>query len=489
MKKAKVGLLTFTDGRESVHKALRQMNVQYQRKMKQALEGTGQYQVIAGREVIWHPSVAKEESIRLKEEGVLATIFNFAVWSFPHLAAIASEFAPGPYLLFSNINPHYPGMVGMLASAGALDQIGRFHKRVSGDIEEKKTLGRVVSFLRAAVAINRLKGETFGLFGGRPMGMYTAVANLDQWRKMFGIDVEHIDQYEIVRRSELVDKKKVEKALKWLESMMGKNIHFDGKNLTPEKLKIQLRAYYAVKEIIKEKSVDFFGIKAQPELTDHFCTEDIIDAFFNDPYDWDGPHEPIVCATEADMDGALTMEIFKHITGQPVLFADVRHYDEQDDFFDLCNSGAHATYFAGRSDDPKKNLKNVHFWPEVFYFPCGGASVMHFAQPGEVTLARLTRRNGKYWMAIVPAEFLLFDEKKNWKKAGATTKEWPHAFAQLKVSADEFLATYDSNHIHGCYGDWVEELKTVCEILGIEYRIYGKQSTTVDAKTAKTFLI
>jgi L-fucose isomerase len=475
MKKAKIGLLTFSDGREPVHRTLNQMNLQYQRKVKQALEGTGLFRVVSGREIVWHPSVAKEESIRLKEEGVLATVFNFAVWSFPHLVTIASEFAPGPYLMFSNINPQYPGMVGMLASAGALDQLGRYHKRVSGDVGEKKTLEKVVRFLRAAVAVNRLKGETFGLFGGRPMGMYTAVADLDQWKKMFGIDVEHIDQYDIVRRSGLVDKKKVEKALTWLESMMGKNIHYDGKILTPEKLKIQLRAYYAVKEIIEEKAIDFFGVKAQPELTDHFCTEDIIDAFFNDPYDWDGPHEPVVCATEADMDGALTMEIFNHITGQPVLFADVRHYDVQDDFFDLCNSGAHATYFAGKSDDPKKNLKRVHFWPEAFYFPCGGASVMHFAQPGEVTLGRLTRRNGKYWMAIVPAEFILFDEKKNWKKAEATTKEWPHAFARIKVSADEFLTTYDSNHIHGCYGNWVEELKTVCDILGIESRVYEEQ--------------
>jgi hypothetical protein len=39
----------------------------------------------------------------------------------------------------------------------------------------------------------------------------------------------------------------------------------------------------------------------------------------NDPYDWNGPKEPIVAATEADMDGALTMEILKHISNQPVL--------------------------------------------------------------------------------------------------------------------------------------------------------------------------
>ena len=42
---------------------------------------------------------------------------------------------------------------------------------------------------------------------------------------------------------------------------------------------------------------------------------DVAEAFLNDPYDWDGPHEPIVAATESDMDGALTMQIFKLLTG------------------------------------------------------------------------------------------------------------------------------------------------------------------------------
>lgn len=471
MNKAKIGILTFTDGREFIHNTTRDMNMSFQNRLRKRLEASKEFEVVAGEEIVWHPTVAKREARRLQREGVLATIFNFAVWSFPHLTAIASEFAPGPYLMFSNINPEYPGMVGMLASAGTLDQLGKFHKRISGSIEDDGVFRKVRSFLRAAVAVNRLKGESFGLFGGRPMGMYTAVANLDQWKQMFGIDVEHIDQFEIVRRAGLVDEKKVNHALKWLEAHVGK-IHYDSKNLTPEKLKVQLRAYYATKEIIQEKGIDFFGIKAQPELTDNFCTTDIIDAFFNDPYDWDGPHEPMVCATEADMDGGLTMEIFKHITGEPVLFADVRHYDEKDNFFDLCNSGAHATYFAGRSFNPKDNLKHVHFYPEVFYFPCGGASVHHIAQPGEATLARLTRRNGKYWMAIVPVEFIQFSKKKNMEKARATTLEWPHAFARLRVSADEFLATYDSNHIHGCYGNWVEELKTTCDILGIEYKVY-----------------
>jgi L-fucose isomerase len=65
----------------------------------------------------------------------------------------------------------------------------------------------------------------------------------------------------------------------------------------------------------------------------------------------------------------------------------------------------------------------VHFYPAIIYFPAGGASVMHIAAPGEVTLARLARRNGRYWMAIVPGEFLKFPAAKAAAKAKATTPE------------------------------------------------------------------
>ncbi len=115
----------------------------------------------------------------------------------------------------------------------------------------------------------------------------------------------------------------------------------------------------------------------------------------------------------------------------------------------------------------------MHLYPAVLYFPAGGASVMHMAAPGQVTLARLARRNGKYWMAIVPAEFVEFPPEVEAQKVAATTPQWPHAFARFRVPADEFLAEYDSNHIHGVYGDWVAELVWFCRMTGIEPRVFG----------------
>mgnify|MGYP005846352123 CR=1 FL=1 len=469
--KRKVGILTFSDGRDYIHRDLLEVNWRYQNRVVSALEATGEVEVVAGQDIIWTPELAQREARRLAAAGVDLTIFNFAIWTFPHLTAIAARFAPGPYILFCNLHPSEPGMVAMLSNAGLLDQLDLTYTRIWGDIEDPIVLRRVMTYVRAANAINRLNGQTYGLFGGRPLGMYTATANLDQWMTLFGVDVEHIEQYDIMRYSAEVDDDRVESAFRWLEQHVGA-IHYDGHALTSDKLKTQVRSYYAVRRLIEERRLDFVGFKAHGDLTDHFVTMDVAEAFLNDPYDFDGPKEPIVAATEADMDGALTMQILKHLSGEPVLFADVRHYDAEDDVWYLANSGTHTTYFAARSKDPAVNLKKVTFFPEVSYYPAGGASVQHFAAPGPITLARLARKKGQYWLAIVPADFVEFPEAVMRAKAATTTPEWPHAFARLRVSPDEFLASYPCNHTHGICGDHVDELLAVAHILGIDARVY-----------------
>jgi len=364
-------------------------------------------------------------------------------------------------------------MVAMLSSAGTMDQLGLTYTRVWGDIQNPATLEKVVKYIRAAGAISHIKGETYGLFGGRPLGMYTAVANLDQWQSLFGVDIEHIEQYDVVRYSEKFDSTRIDSGFKWLESHVG-SIKYDGHALTPEKLKKQIASYHAVRQIMEEKDLDFVGFKAHGDLTDYFVTMDIAEAFLNDPYDWEGSHEPIVASTEADMDGALTMELLKHVSnGSPTLFADIRHYDADDDVWYFANSGTHATYFAARSMDPAQNLKKVTFYPEIPDFPAGGASVQYYAGAGPMTMARLARKKGQYWLAIVPAEFIEFSQDKMVAKSKTTDIEWPHAFARLKVQPEAFLSTYPCNHIHGIVGDWVDELCLIAEILGIDFKVYA----------------
>lgn len=470
MKKYKVGLLTMSDGRPYLHNLQRDMNMNYQRQIQESLEATGLVEVVAGSEPINSNTAAKQQALYLKEQGVEVTIFNYAIWCYPQYTAVATNFAPGPYLLFCNIHPSECGMVGMMAASGTLDQLKKPHRRIFGSILDESVLRQVMSFIRAACAVNRLRGLTYGNFGGRPMGMYTTVANLAQWQRMFGIDVENVEQYDIVTYGNKVDQAKVTNARKWLEERVG-NIAYNDSNFTPEKLETQIRSYYALREIIKERGLDFIGIKAHGDLTDWYVTMDLAEAFLNDPYDWDGPHDPIVAATESDMDGALTMQIFKEIAQTPVLFADVRHYEKSVDCWFFGNSGTHATYYAGHSMIPEENLKHVSFFPESKDYPAGGGSVHHFAAPGKVTLARLARKGDDYYLTIVPGEIVHFEEEKMRELGATATPAWPIAFTKCSVSADEFIEKYPCNHIHGVYGDYVDELVNVAKILGIPYQI------------------
>jgi len=468
---ATVALMTVSDGREYVHREIASFESSVETRIARALEHLGN-RVVTGKGAVHSNDTAVSISRELAAHNPDLTIVNIPVWAFPHFTMLAVKQTPGPVALFSNVDPSYPGMVGMLAAGGGLDQIGRTHERVWGDVNDIGVLRRLDSLVRAGAGANALNGSTFGRIGGRPMGMYTAVSPTDLWLSKFGIDVEEIDQYELVRRAGEVPDDAVSHARRWLEQHAA-GVHYDGARLTPELLERQIRLYYTMKQLIDEWSLDFCGIKGQPELTSSWCTADIAEAFLNDPYDWDGPKEPIVCSTEADMDAALTMQILKHISKTPVLFADVRHYHADLDIWDLCNSGQHATWFAARSDDPAENLARVHLYPEIFYFPAGGASVAHIAAPGEMTFARLTRLDGRYRMQVLTGRFEELDDATTQRLACASNVEWPHAFARFDAGADEILGRYGSNHIHAVPGDRVAELRSVCRFLDIDFDAFG----------------
>ena len=471
LRKPRIGLLTFSDGREYTHVPQIQENLDFQSAFARTLEGLG-FEVVTS-ELVWSNATAQAEARKLARAEVDATIFFYAVWAFPQFSVVASHFAPGPLLLFGQVNPAKPGMVSVLAAAGALEQIGRTPARVFGSILDEDVQRQVVAFARAAYAVKALRGETFGLVGGRSIGINTAVSNTDQLAKVFGVDVEHIDQLEIVARSERIlaeEPGKVKAAREWLERT-ARSVQYDGKQLTPALLERQIASYYAARELIKKFGLDFMGIKSQPELTERFATMDVTEAFLNDPYDWDGPHEPFVCSTEADTDAALTMELLKHITGTPVLFADVRHYFKEHGVLDLVNSGEHATYFAARSLKPEENLRLVDLRPQGFYFPAGGASVCHIAAPGAATFARLSRLDGRYRLHVLRGEFVRLGKQLETEIIEAVQPNWPHAFVRLGCDGDTFLQNFPANHIHAVYGNVVPELTEISRQLGLELTI------------------
>ncbi len=407
-----------------------------------------------------------EQVDALKAQGAEVLVAHTPCWTSPNLVVRGVQRMNLPAITITNKSAATHGGVGFFGTSGTLAQIGYPHHRVREDFDSPAMEKKVMPFIRAASTKAKLRGSMFGLFGGRSLGIDTGTFDPMQWRRQFGVDVEHIDQLEIIRRAATIEKERTEKTITWLAETTA-CIDYNDMALTDEKLTFAVNCYIATKDIIEEIGLDFVAIKCMPDLVNHYIPQCISAAFLPGPYDADGKKDPVSMACEADGDGALTMEILKNVSGDnPVLFGDLSHINEETSTVYIPNCGSMCTWFAGRSNDPAENLKHVEIRPSVR--PAGGATVYFTAAPGPVTLARLYRDTGKYRMAIIPGEAIELpqDELNEFIKARGK-HQLPTMFVKVKMDLEHLVQEFGSNHISGVAGQYVEELVQVCKMLDI----------------------
>ncbi len=463
----RIGLLSFSDGRERVHKKLSPSIEKNADLIRKRLEESGQIEVVPGDEIIWRHSQAREQAKLVAGKSVDGTILNVPVFAFPNLIRISGQFAQDPFLAYSPLFGGLPGLGGMLGASGALEQVGRACEKVYGSLNDRDVMNRLMVFCRTAHAVNGLRGRVLGLIGGRSIGMVTGESSPDLYNSLFGLDVDHFDQLEIIRRSSLVPEDKVEHAYNWIKDQV-KSIEFDSQKLTRDNLKEQIKTYYATQSIIEEREFDFVAVKCHYEMSEYYFTQCLSAAFMNDPYDWDGKKKTMVFACEADADGAVTMQILKLLSGKPVIFTDLRHFDYDNDVMVLCNCGAMSTWYTRQSDNPSDNLKDVTLTPVIEKYGGNGCHVRYIAGESKMTFARLYRKSGQYYMTIFTGN----NRKFSGEKLNETCPAWPHLFVKLSVPPDELIRNLGSNHIHGVAGDYVAELKKFCEMKNIIPEIF-----------------
>jgi tRNA nucleotidyltransferase/poly(A) polymerase/L-fucose isomerase-like protein len=487
MRSTAIGLVLMDDERKHVHTVNKETNMRvlnqwadFIRKNFKNVDGSAP-EVVTGSDTITSVRVAQKVGEELARANVKQVIMCYNVWNFPFLAwpFLNSLGRDIPVLSLSNNNGQFPGNVGLLATDGALRQAGLRTHRIVGEMDDPATQAKVLNWLRASQAYTTMQNEVYGIYGGHSMGMETGYFHLTPTIKNLGTTGCQIDQLLLVKRMEQeVDEAEVEKGLEWFKELLGPRLLFDGKMLTPETLKNQIRLYLAMRMVNEEMGFDFCGLKGQRELTEYVCLGDVAEMLMNDPYDWNGPKEPIVCATEADSYAAMTMQVLKYISGGlPTLFMDVRLYHPDKDLWDWCNSGNHSSYYAARSMEPKDNFQHITFHPAMeFYFKAGGASVEFNAGPGELTFARLGLWNSdQLYMVIMRGESLDLTEDERKALNAQTDPTWPHVHARIEGTFEEFLNIFPSNHVLGVEGDKVDALIYYCEIAGIKPVVLGER--------------
>jgi len=509
--KAKIGFLDFNDEREHVLEETFQNAQGLKKNVVRTLERVGGMEIVDPAEsfsgfdkMVWRVEIARKQAKILAEADIDGLILHYSLWASPRLARIATQIILRekekknrviPILILTNLAPEQPGMVGGMAAAGGLDQLGIANIRIwSRNIaNDPEKLKQIVAFARFAQdrakssssadeVVERLHGQIYGEIGGRSIQIVTAEADPLQWAKIFGVDTQPIDQLEIIRRasqmiswrngvnSEIteISDKRINKAFNFLTENV-ESVNYEDK-FTEDKLKYQLACYYATQDIIAENDLDFIGIKCQPELSEYHVTQCLTQAFSNDSRGPAGEKkEVVVCACEDDKDAALTQQIMYLLTGRPTMFADFRYLDPERNILYLVNCGAHTPWFATRSSRIEDNLAKIKLDKQAFFYAACGATVNFDAAPGPVTGARLARKNGRYWMNIVPGEFV-----KRPANAVLTTPGWPNAFMKSRVPMEQLFREHPCNHMQLVAGDYVAGLVEVCEKLGIGYKVQDK---------------
>ena len=438
MPKPKVGLMTLSLPRER-----KDLAEQAHQELLTALRNQP-LDVTAHDELV----LTMEEAVRVSEDmlhqRIQCIIYNIGTWIFAPMVVSAVQATGLPSIVFGYRSPAAFSLVGAAITHGSLDELGITHRFIYGEPKDPEVIGRVTTYCRAAMVADDLARSKAVVFGGKSMGMMTATVDFSQVKAIFGTELEHVDMLRLYLAAQKAPAKAVAEKLSWLKKAYG------SVKVKDEVLERSIRLYLAIKEVMEKEGYAFGGFKCQPEFIDNYVSGCLALALLND--------EGIVMACEADMNAALTMRILHLLTDQPVLFADVNDFDTATSTLRLVNCGTIATKMA-------TSPKDVEWNPQYEYMgSCSGACPTFCCKEGEVTMARLSRVEGDYVLHIATGEAFT-QPRETFKEA---RDRWPHAFIRLNGDPDLFIQNLRSNHIHMVYGDVVDELYDLCDILGIE---------------------
>ncbi|MFZ0389793.1 MAG: hypothetical protein WAN36_04990 [Calditrichia bacterium] len=415
-------------------------------------------------------------------------------WAFPQLTLLSllSHFPQDTPLNFTcgNSGPR-PGVVFTHAVSGAVAQSGRLmHINVgnwpdSGPEPEMSTETRtaLVDWCYAAVTFQALKGRRVVVFGHDSMGMETALPHVVQTRNTFGLEITRLDMKLL---ADMLQKKSYPEAeLKdlrgWLDEHLGKRMELRDQ-ADQERLNRSLAMYLIVRELMKELNAVGGGFMSQLEWGSDLRgtplpVADVMESLFNSTFDHTGTKEVLPYATEADVQGLLTMLFMTLLSGgNPPLFMDFRKVWEPWELKTLAekegvplagetlwekrglvdgdNSGSASFNWAGKpGDSPEELLQRISLpVADKDYFPGLGNSVT-FVSPGGIKgiAARLaySALSGLFSMVWDEAQTVSLPEKLEKAVCNTSTPTWPHTFVTpLHATMGEYKHYAPANHFH-----------------------------------------
>ena len=435
---------------------------------------------------------------QFKDTGVNIIVCAPDTWAFPQLSLLSliQQFPDIPINLTCGNSGQKPGVVFTHAASGAISQYGRLVHINVGNWSDtgmypkisSKTIDYLIDWCYAAVTSQFLKGKRVVIFGHDSMGMETALAHIIPTRNIFGIEITRLDMKLLadMLQKESYNKKELAELRSWLDKLCSKRIQLRNED-DNQRLNKSLAMYLIVRDIMKDLNAVGGGFMSQLEWGSDIRgiplpVADIMESLFNSTFDHNGHKTPLPYATEADVQGLLTMLFFMYLTGgNPPLFMDFRKIWEpfeikklikkfnikldsesvlwlQKGFVDGNNSGSASFDWAGKPGwSIEKIMSRISFpLADQHYFPGLGNSVT-FISPGgiEGIAGRLAYSSLSNMFSLVWDEAVTAELPAELASAVCkiSTSTWPHTFVVPKYATMcEYKQYAPANHFHMIWG-------------------------------------
>ncbi|MGB7582718.1 MAG: hypothetical protein WBL85_09770 [Sedimentisphaerales bacterium] len=416
-------------------------------------------------------------------------------WAFPQLTGISllQQFpANTPINITCGNSGPRPGVVYAHALNGAISQYGRLCTLNVGNWPDTGTNPKMsaetakwlIDWCYAAVTAVGLRGRRVVIFGHDSMGMETALAHILPTRNTFGIEITRLDMKLLadMLRKEAYDKKELKSLRGWINRYVGDRLQLRDED-DNTRFNLSLAMYLIVRDIMADLNAVGGGFMSQLEWGSDkrglpLPVADAMESLFNSTFDNTGRKAPLPYATEADVQGLLTMLFMTYLSGgNPPLFMDFRkvweaweikelaakidltNLDETADWFnkglvDGDNSGSAAFDWSANPGASVKDIMAGILMPlaDPGYFPGGGNSVTFISPAGiEGIAGRLAFSGATGLFSLIWDQAQTTDVPLELAKAmcNLTTPTWPHTFVVPRfASMLEYKQYAPANHFH-----------------------------------------
>jgi L-fucose isomerase len=433
-----VGLITLSLERERVDLA-RDFGKRAGRRLRDA-----GCDVLAGEDLVFTTDQCIGAAADLRARGARCIIIQLGTWVFTPTVVDTVRSLDIPFGIWAEDNPQSFSLTAGGIVHGSLDEMGIRHRFFYGSPESEKLVSEIASFVNAASAAHTLRTGRLCMIGGRVMGMYTTMADIVQLKEVFGVEVEHMDAVRLYIAAEQAPAGEVRSTRKWIGETFGK-IH-----VPEDMLERSIRLYLAMRDALKQEGYSIAAVKCQDEMINTYASSCLAASLLND--------QGVTVSCETDLNAALTMQLLRSLSGSTALFGDVNHLDLDGKVLRVVNCGSMPTLMAS-------SRKEVDLGRQYEYMgKAGGATTVLSVKESPVTLARLSRVQGRFVMLAAEGAAQEVDRD----RLKEAREFWPQAFVKLDGDMGRLIQNIRSNHIHLCFGKVLQDLKEFCAMKDIE---------------------